>query len=255
MAIYLLDADLGGTDSIETEIEAGVEYIPIGSFPEYEDAVRKLLPKVGPDDLVILDTISSLANTVRGDAKLGTDTTVDLWEKRSKYTADPQYLTVYELAAQLIMRRLKNLRSRGARIITTCHEDEHRDEISMTKKRAPGLNEAFYKALMAATSDVFPLSVQLEDKYNNAGEIAMKAGTRILNLRMSEDYVTKHHVPRARSEALPKGIKDPTLPKLYEVLGKRPSWLCIYGPPGVGKSALAVSELTPPTPAKKARTK
>ena len=246
MSTYLLDADMGGVDSVQDLIDAGtVKHIPVPSFPEYEAAVASLLPQVGPNDLVILDTISQLANSVRGDLKLGTDTNATLWDKRNVYFGDKNYLTVFEAASQLIMRRLKNLRARGARIITVCHEDDQRDDISMTKKRAPALNTAFYKALMASSSDVFPLSVQLEDKMNEAGDITIPRGTRILNLRMSEDYVTKHHTPMAVSLKMPVGIKDPTLPKLYAVLGKKPSWLVLYGPPGAGKTTLACSDTTP----------
>lgn len=247
MAVYLLDADLGGTDSVDHLIKAGlVKHIPIHSFPAYEEIVAKLLPIVGPDDLIILDTVTSFANTTRGDMKLGTDLSASLWDKRSVYFSDKNYLTVYEAASQVIMRRLKNLRARGARIITTLHEDDQRDEISMTKKRAPAVNEAFYKALMAASSDVFPLSVVLEDQLDDQGNVKLAAGTRILHMRMSDDYVTKVHVPRHVSEKLPRGIKDPTLPKLYSVLQKRPSWLVIYGPPGAGKTSLACSEAEVP---------
>lgn len=243
MAIYLLDADLGGTDSVQHLIDSGaVKHIPIHSFPVYEETVAKLLPVVGPEDLIILDTVSQFANTVRGDMKLGTDVAASLWDKRSVYFSDKNYLTVYEATAQVVMRRLKNLRARGARIITTLHEDDQRDEISMTKKRAPAVNQAFYKAIMASSSDVFPLSVVTEDELNEDGSIKLSAGTRILHMRMSDDYVTKVHVPRTISEKLPRGIKDPTLPKLYTVLQKRPSWLVLYGPPGVGKTSLACSE-------------
>lgn len=247
MSIYLLDADLGGTDSVQHLIDAGlVKHIPLHSFLDFEDAVMKLLPKVSEDDLIILDTVSQFANTVRGDMKLGTDIAASVWDKRSVYFSDKNYLTVYEATCQVTMRRLKNLRARGARIITTLHEDDQRDEISMTKKRAPAVNQAFYKALMASSSDVFPLSIVTEDELDDAGNVKLAAGTRVLHMRMSDDYVTKVHVPRHVSEKLPRGIKDPTLPKLYSVLQKRPSWLVIYGPPGAGKTSLACSEAEVP---------
>lgn len=242
--IYLLDCDLNGTDSIDDLIASGnVTHIPIDSYPTFEETTtRKLLPIVGPDDVVVLDTLSQLAMMVRGDLKLGTDVSESLWSKRNVFFADKNYLTVYEAACQLIMRRLKNLRARGARIITTCHETDRKDEMDLVKKRAPALNEAFFKSLMASSSDVFPLSIVMEDVLREDGTVKLAKDTRILNMRLSDDYVSKVHVQREVGSRLPAGIKDPTLPKLYGALGKRPSWLVIYGPPGAGKTTLACSD-------------
>jgi hypothetical protein len=243
MAIYLLDADVNGTQAVQHLIDAQlVLHKPIDSFPAYDRTCRELLPKVGPDDLVILDPISTLASTVRQDLKLGTDVQADIWEMRGQYFGDKQGMNQYQAAEHMIMRRLKNLLSRGCRVITTAHEDDQTDEISMQKLRAPKLNPAFYDALMANATDCFRLYEQLDDQLDDAGNVKIKAGTRILYLRKSEEMVAKYRVPRHVAEKLPRGIKDPTLPKLYAVLQKKPTWLVIYGGWGAGKTTLACSE-------------
>jgi hypothetical protein len=237
---------MGGTESVEDLISAGlVKHIPVPSFPAFEKAVVGLLPTVGPEDVVILDTLSTMGNTTRGDFRLGVDET-ELWSKRGLYFGgDKNFLTQYEAAEKMIMRQLKNLRAKGCRIVTITHEDEQTDPITMTKKRAPQLNQAFYGSLMAHSTDVFRLSMFTEAVTNKSGEVVVKAGTRVLYLTPADGvdgHVTKYHVPRSVAETLPKGLTDPTMPKLFDTLKKKPGWLVIYGPPGVGKTTLACSE-------------
>ena len=242
--IYWLDADNNGADSIQKAVDSGaVQHIVCDTFVAFEKAIVALIPKVGPDDLVIIDTVTSLANTTRGDMKLGTELTESLWDKRSIFFADKNYLTVYEAASQSIMRRIKNIRARGARIITVCHEDEQVDPATLAKKRAPQVNEAFYRSLLAASSDVFRLSALSEPELNEKGEVKYPADTRFLQLRNTDEAVAKYHVEREHSAKVPKRLSNPTLPRLYKALGKKPSWALIYGPPGVGKTTLCVSEL------------
>ena len=77
---------------------------------------------------------------------------------------------------------------------------------------------------------------------DNAGEVRFPAYTRFLQLRDSEEFVAKLHVQPEYDAKVPKVLSNPTLPKLYEILGKKPAWLLLYGPPGVGKTTLACSE-------------
>jgi hypothetical protein len=250
--IWLLDADQNGDDSIRHLVEAkAINYVPIPGFQAFEQAVKTLLPLVGPNDLVILDTLASMANSTRGDAKLGTDAQADLWDRRSKYLdGDKNYLTVYSLATDVIMRRLKNIRATGARIITTSHEDEKIDPTDAMKKRAPKLNDALYQSIMAATSDVFRLFEIVTPLLNPDGSERVAQGTRVLQLRKSEDAVAKYHVRPSVSDTIPMYLKLPKtggLHTLYNEIGKRPTWLHLYGAPGAGKTALSVSEAENPT--------
>jgi hypothetical protein len=243
MSTYLLDFDLNGADSIAHLIASGkVTHMECDTYIAFESYFKELLPKVGPEDLVIVDTLSKAADTTRGDMKLGVDPGEALWDKRGLYLGgDKNYLTVYEAAGQFLMRRLRNLRARGARIITTAHEDEQFDQTTLTKKRAPAMNDALYKSLMGSSSDVFRLRQTDEDIDMGNGKM-LPAYSRVLDLRPDGEAVTKFHVSPERSESLPRRIVHPTLPKLYKALDKKPSWLVLYGPPGVGKTTLATSE-------------
>ena len=41
--IYLFDADMGGTESVQDLIDAGlVRHLPVPSFPAFEKAVKEL---------------------------------------------------------------------------------------------------------------------------------------------------------------------------------------------------------------------
>lgn len=246
--IYLLDCDQGGTESVADLIEQKlITHIPVPSFEEFADKiVAPLLPKLNYSDTIIVDTLSALANTTRGDFRLGTEVDDNLWGKRNLYFGgDKNFLTQYEAAEKLIMRRLKNVRSTGAHIITITHEDEQVDAITQTKKRAPGLNQAFYGSLMAHSTDVFRLSMLFSDVRDDTGAVKYPAGTRVLYLQPSEGvdgHVTKYHVPRDVAEKLPKGIVDPDWNKLSGILKKDPGWLVLYGSPGIGKTTLACSK-------------
>lgn len=245
--IYLFDADLNGLDSIARVLQTNqVVRIPCPTFNAFENAVVALIPKVGPDDTVVIDTITSLLNTTRGDAKLGTDVSKSLYDiGKEKYLGgDKNFLTVYEFAAQITMRRLKNLRARDCRIIVTAHEAEVRDEAwGNMKRQGPEVNPAMVGTLMAASSDVFRLEQLTAPIPNGQGGIAVPAGQRILWLRRTDTFMAKFHVDREVADVLPGGIIDPTLPKLYEQLHKKPSWLTVYGFPGSGKTSFAVSDV------------
>lgn len=243
---------MNGDDSIRHLVESGaIQYHPVPSFQAYQAVIQKLLPVLTPQDTVLLDTIGSLATSVRWDAKLGTDMTQDLWEKRGLYLGgDKNYLTVYTLAGDLTMRRLKNIRSTGARIITTSHEAEKIDPTDGLNKLAPKMNDALYTSIMAATSDVFRLSelvdpILFPDGHPQAGEVRIPIGTRILQLRKTDEAVAKYHVSPERSASIKRLLQMPPtggLHVLYAHLGKKPTWMHLYGAPGAGKTALSCSE-------------
>ena len=150
MSIILLHADTTGTDSIQDVIDAKkIEYIPIPNFEIYERTCLSLLKQVGPNDTVILDTISQMGHLTRGDIKWGVDPEAELWEMRRKYIGDTDNWGTYTSAANLIMRRLKNLYNKGASIITTCHEEEKVDPADLRKKRGIALNKEFREMLEA----------------------------------------------------------------------------------------------------------
>jgi hypothetical protein len=254
----LLDADMNGSDSIQHLVDAKlINYIPITSHDLFDKTIIGLLNIVGPNDLVILDTASASAETHRWDSKLGNDPTASLMDKRRLYLGgDANYLTVYAWTSDSLMRRLKNLRALDCRIITTSHEDETMDMASLTKKRGPQMNKALYKSIMQSTSDVFRMYELFEPVLNEDGTVKVPSGTRVLQLAKTEEAVAKFHVQPTKALSIPPTIYVPLqggLHKLYSILGKRPSWLHIYGAEGVGKTAFACSEADEP-PKKKSPT-
>jgi hypothetical protein len=243
--IYLCDSDRGGYESVQDKIDAGlVTRITVNTYKEFEAVVFDLLPKVSAADTFILDTITSLAETTRGDMKMGNDPSQSLWDKHRLYFGDKDTMNSYSAAQNMIMRPLMNLRARDMRIIVTAHEDEGIDAITQTKKRAPKLNPAFYDGLMAAASDVFRLSMYTEDVLGNDNTVKIKAGTRVLYLKAShslEGWVAKSRNSVDVSEKMPKAMANPTIPKIEAVLQKRPGFLVLYGAPGCGKTTLSCS--------------
>jgi hypothetical protein len=252
--IYLFDCDLNGSDSIQHLIDQKkIEYIPTPSQEIFERTCIKLLPKVQKDDLIIVDTIASLAETSRLDAKLGSDSSKNLLDKKHLYLdGDKNYLTVYSWSGDSIIRRLKNFIGTdvGCRVITTSHESEEIDPASLTKKRAPELNPALFKTIIRVTSDIFRMYELFDPIMKADGQsVAVPAGERMLQLRKSDDAVTKYHVVPEHARNVPKTMVVPLtggLHRLYEKLHKRPTWLHIYGVAGVGKTTFICSEADPP---------
>ena len=251
--IYLLDADMNGLDSIQERIQSGqVVRLPCPTIKAFDQHCIDLFGKVGPDDLIILDTITTMLDTTRGDFKLGDENADLLTRAAEKYLGgDKNYLTVFEAAAQVVMRRLKNLRARDCRILVTAHEDEIKDdtEFPPLKKVGPQVNPAMVSTLTRACSDMFRLYPVLQPIVGTSGEVIVPAGTRLLRLRRTLTEMAKFHVAPERAALVPEQLRDPTLPKLYQHLGKRPSFLVVYGPPGVGKTTFGTSEVTIGQPA------
>ena len=242
---------MNGTDSIQFLIDAKlVTHMPCPTYQDFDKMVRWLLYSAQPGDLVVLDTIGQMAFAARGDAKFGTDLDVDLWDSLGKFLdGDKNYLTVYDMAGQMILRRLRNLRGRGLRIITTAHETENVE--SYVKKKAPAMNKALYDSLRSVTSDVFRLWVLHQPLTTYNPDQSIKAsypvGTRVVQLKPTDTAVAKYHTDPFVTLTLPTHIPIasatvPTLPVVYSALKKVPTWLCLYGEQGSGKTTAAVSE-------------
>ena len=228
------------------------------------------------EPVVITDTASALHHTIRGDHKLGIDPKTDLWEKKDQYMGgDKGYLNVYDYITDVTMRIHKNMRaveaafddkgvyqksppyplpqgwtSRKPRIIVICHESEQDDVTVGYKKRAPYVNKALFKSLEANCSDMYRLTSTEEDITDPNGEtdgagnikILYPKDTRFLRLRKNEECITKFGVEREYVATLPEIIIDPSMQKIWRFTHKKPSFLILYGPPGAGKTSLAVSE-------------
>ena len=246
--IYYYHCDSNGTDSISDVIgHKDLHRMAVNHYEDFDRHVTSIVNKLTPKDIVIVDTLNMLASTTRTDFKLGTDPTEQLWGKRERIIADKNYLTVYTGASQLILRHLKNCSrgGEGARIIVTCHEAERVDEstIPPTKKRAPDLNAELLGSLIGSSSDVFRLTRLDDPIINDKGEVLLAAGTRLLQLHATDEWMAKFQVPLSKVAGIKKMLANPTSPMLCEHLGKVPTWLTIYSPSGVGKSTFVTSML------------
>jgi hypothetical protein len=249
--IHYFCCDGNGFDSVADIIEAhptAVTVHDIKSYEHFDDVSTKLLSKIKTGDTVILDTISSLANTTRGDLKVGTDPTQSYWAKKDKYMGDSTNRNAYDAAGQLILRRMKDFKAVGAYILVTAHESEREDitVVPPMKKRAPDVNAALLGNLIGSSSDVVRLFVNAEAVCDSEGNIKYPARSRLLELGPSDEFVSKIHVPLAYSGKVPSIIKRPSYTKLCKALGKTPTWLTIYSPPGSGKSTFSLSMLLDP---------
>jgi len=245
--IYFLDCDLSGADSVQHLIDAGkVKRITIPSWTRFINTMNELLTVVTPNDLVIIDTVTKVAETLRENVLRGESPDSSLSAVHEVMKGERYGQNSYLIAQQWFMRMVQNLYrgGEGCRIITTAHEDlKAIDPYNQTvTKKGPLLNDKFAASLIASSTDVFRLYWTPVPILNEKGEVQFKEYTRFLQLKDSDDAIAKHHVSPKVSVGLPKAMSEPTLPKLYKRLGKKPSWLTIYGPPGIGKTTLACSE-------------
>lgn len=238
--IYRFDADANGTDSIQHLVDAKlVTNIPVDSVKAFEAQALRLVPSLTADDLVIVDTMSSFAATARMNYKFDEKRTI--WDQRELFFNDKQYLAVYNAVTSSAMQIAVILANR-ARLIVVMHEDMERDLVTGMKSWMPDANPALFKMIRSASSDILRLRELYEPLTDDKGKVIAPAGTRLLQLRKSEDTLIKTQVPMEVGMKLPKNLANPTLPKLYEVLQKKPKWLTIFGSPGVGKTTLATSD-------------
>jgi len=242
--IYLYSTDGNGADAI-IDVLGHKELVrfPVVRYMDFDKHVTSIVSQVTPKDIVIVDTIDMLAATWRGDHNLGTDPTETMWGKKERFFKEKPGYGLYTGPEGMIIRQLKNLSrgGEGAKIITTVHEAVRIDETTVppTKKRSPDLNPALLGSLMGSSSHVFRMARINEPIFNDQNEEVVSAGSRILQLRVTVEYTAKAQY----EEKLPKALTNPTLPRLWKLLGFVPTWLTVYGPPGVGKSTFVTSSL------------
>lgn len=248
---WLFNSDQNGTDSINSIIaknQDSLTVIEVGSYEKFDNISKDLLEDIVPGDLVILDTISMLADTTRTDYKLGTDMTKSYWKDKDRLVTDAVTRNIYGAAGALIMRRLKNFRSMGARIIVTAHERSGYDPNipKSAKIRIPDVNDDLCKSLTGSSSLVCRLTINHDEVTDEEGNVLLAVGQRLLQIKPSEDYYTKVHMDLESSYDLPDVISRPSTTKLAKILGHEPAWMTLYGPPGAGKTTFALSHYLDP---------
>ena len=248
--VYYYGIDGVGLDSIAKIVETHKKQIvatEIANYQQWDELTNDLMGTIAPGDVVILDTVSMFAEMIRADMKLGNDVDKLLWSMKDKFFDHKNAWDYYDASNQLIMRRLKNLRSRGARIIVTAHErtDEDLTVTPPMKRRVPDVNQKLATMLIGSSSLVGRLRVIYENEYK--GEtLIRKKGQRVLEMGQSDEYVGKIHAPIEVSLTLKTTVDRPSLSKLYNMLGFAPSWITIYGSPGAGKTTFTLSDFQDP---------
>ena len=244
--IYLLMSDLAGLDSVKHLVDAKkIVHIPIQEYDDFVNAIKLVLPKVSAGDLVIVDTLNRLSEIMRAPiARAGKEVDFSLAGSIKALSDGEKYaLPSYTKVKEVVITNLSNIVRRGGHVITILHEMDAEGDMGVKpKKRLPSINQDFWSGLKGCVSDIFRMYHITEPMMDNAGEVRFPAYTRFLQLRDSEEFVAKLHVQPEYDAKVPKVLSNPTLPKLYEILGKKPAWLLLYGPPGVGKTTLACSE-------------
>jgi len=241
---YRLNADMNGTDSIQNYIDSGQIIDLVCDSAETLDKHRLFLQStVEKGDFVMMDTISTMLDTIRESRALGTNPAEPLWDpkKIDKYFGDKEYLSSYKMAGGVAMRVLHNLAERGAHVICLAHESEVKDPMAQMKIIGPDVNPAMVDTLIGASSDVFRLQALTQPMYAADGTIAYDVDTRILWLRRQASFTAKFGVKREIADKLPKGLPNPTMIDLFRLLDKVPKFMTIYGHPGAGKTSLGAS--------------
>jgi AAA domain len=249
--VYYFSTDGTGLDSVADILEehkGEVVGVEIKTYDHFDKTIVGLIPKIKPGDIVVVDTLDALTSMYRADARLGEDPTKSLWSERKIYLGDKNNWGLYTGAGETTLRHLKNLRGAGASVIVTCHEAERKDETTIppSKKRGPDVNPDLLGNLIGSSSDVFRLTKLTEPVYSEGGEVVLNVGARLLQLQATDEIMAKYHVPLKRSGQIAPALSRPSYTKLCKHLDKKPSWLTIYGPPGVGKSTFALSMFLDP---------
>jgi hypothetical protein len=245
--IHYYSADGTGIDSVYDIVAKNKDRVTateVSSYQQWDEITQKLLTTIEPGDVVILDTITMFAEMIRTDLKIGSDPEKLLWAMKDKFFDHKSTWDYYDAATNLIMRKLKNFRSRGARVIVTAHErtDEDLTATPPIKRRVPDVNQKLATSLIASSSVVGRLRVIYENEYKGE-ELLRKKGQRVLEMGQSLEYVGKIHAPLDVAMKLKTTIDRPSLTKLYNMLGFEPSFITLYGPPGSGKSTFVLSDL------------
>lgn len=265
--IYRVNTDLNGNEAIQHLIDAKlVTDIECRTYREYDKAVQALASKVQPDDTVIVDTINRAAEQFLYTQFVGNrlkpgQSPSDLTE----VTNPSNTLTIY---GQIPFYVIEQLRGLPCQLIMLSQEAdkffnaETGRLVKWDKESATGalpdtlppeglvqgaaarLSAAALRIVGDMTSDIFGIHRLMADTPgigDDGKEYRFKRGTRVLNVSDTVAILAKVHVSVEKYRQLRDNLYNPTLPKLYKMLGVKPKVLLIYGPNGTGKTTFACS--------------
>ena len=264
--LHRVDIDLNGCEAFQHLIDEGlVTNHECKTYREYDKCIDKLGKTVSPGDVIVVDTLNRAVDLfldwqlIQVRLKPG-QTPSDLQE----ITNPSNLLNLYGQCGNYVIEPLRGI---PCQLIMLCHEgekffdaktgrvvkyDRESNTGSLPDLVAPeGLVLGAAARLPAKAmrtafdmcSDVFRIGRLMHEKIDeiDGKRIKFPAGTRVLNVSDTVAILAKVHVAVEQYRKLRDNLYDPTLPRLYRMLGLKPRVLMFYGPPGVGKSALAVS--------------
>lgn len=249
MRVALIETERGEA-SVQHLIDKGlVTVYPCSTFKEVEQTYWSIKRGDIKCDMVVIDTITTLATTTRQDVTLAES--ADLWADRERVASQ---MRDWGKMSDLINRLMRLYRNLPQHSIFICHEGEREDLQSESKKKGPDLNPAIYKDIIAFSDVIARVNLAgiefPKDPKNPDGE-KWPIGTRVLRLKPSDEATAGARVPEGVN--LPAIIPDPTLGKIVEAFGGRlPRAITLYGVPKVGKTRLSCSVDTLPKAANKA---
>ena len=267
--IYRIDTDCNGTETIQHLIDDGlVENIECRDYKTYDKTVQRLASSVKPDDLVIVDTINRAAEqflfwqfvSLRlkpGQSPSDLPEVTNPSNTLSVYGQIPYYVieTLRGIPCQLIILSQESdkfFNAETGRLTKWTKESavaalpDAMPPEGLVLGSAARLSASALQALGDLTSDTFALHRLMQDTpgvtAKDGTPCIYRRGTRVLNVSDTVAILAKVHVKVEQYRLLRDNLYDPTLPKLYKMLGLKPRVILFYGPNGTGKTTLACSE-------------
>lgn len=221
---------LPGVHVVEAPTFADVERV-YQSLRKQQDSKDSNFP-----DVVVLDTVTYLADSTRQLLAMGDRAGASLWANRAQFLTDQR--PSYGAMSSIVNRLLMEFRGLSTVTIFILHEE---DRISPDgqERRGPSINPALLNPILA-WSDVLANLGKLRGETKVADRV-IPAGTRRIRLEESDTVMAKARVPISL-QPCPAVLIDPSLDDLLAVVMEPEQKACrmtIYGSPGIGKSTLA----------------
>lgn len=237
--VALIDTEQG-TDSVSNLIQQGTVVVyPARSLSDLGKAFQLIRKTVDDYDRIVVDTTTTLSTSINNE--LLTKGGTMLWANRGAGMSLTQQQWG-EMSSRMILF-FRDLQELPLPVILVCHEGIRENPYDGIEVHAPDINKMVLKELYGMNDAIIRLG-KLPSK-TNIGGTDYPLGTRVLRLQDSPQFMAKGRdaLPYQRPELL----ANPTLASFLKVCNPEPRKIVLYGPPGVGKTVFACSEMTQQT--------
>jgi hypothetical protein len=236
-----------GTDSIQDLIDAGQVVSVDGSTCEkfeqaYWDVRYGKIPGIGPNDLVVVDTLSTIAAEVIRQCSIDFRR-VNPVAGKSIWAMSESAKVNWDRAYTFLKTMVVSYRMLPNPTIFLVHETLRLDPTSENVEKDPKEDK---RHLMALTPKITELVMGLSDLtlriYKSPHPFTENGakypwGTRVLQFENTPDSYTGQRL--VVGQEVPSTIAEPTLEKVARAIGRLPRKITIYGYPKTGKTVLA----------------